>query len=75
MPYAEHLGVSALMLSILQVLAFCVKLVLVLLFFIIVRWTIPRFRYDQLMNIGWKVMLPVTLANVLVTGLVILLMQ
>lgn len=75
LPYAENLGVSALTLSLLQILAFIVKLVLVLLFFIIVRWTIPRFRYDQLMNIGWKVMLPLTLANVLVTGLVILLTQ
>jgi NADH-quinone oxidoreductase subunit H len=75
LPYAENLGVSALTLSLLQILAFIVKLVIVLLFFIIVRWTIPRFRYDQLMNIGWKVMLPLTLANVLVTGLVILLTQ
>jgi len=75
LPFAEHLGLSAFTLSILQVLTFCVKLVLVLLFFIIVRWTIPRFRYDQLMNIGWKVMLPLTLANVLITGLVLLLIQ
>ncbi len=75
LPFAENLGLSALALSLLQVLTFCVKLGLVLLFFIIVRWTIPRFRYDQLMRIGWKVMLPLTLANVLVTGLVILLLQ
>jgi NADH-quinone oxidoreductase subunit H len=75
LPFAENLGFSALTLSILQVLTFCVKLALVLLFFIVVRWTIPRFRYDQLMNIGWKVMLPLTLANVLVTGFVLLLIQ
>ena len=75
LPYSEYLGLSALALSLLQVLTFCAKLGIVLLFFIIVRWTIPRFRYDQLMNIGWKVMLPLTLANVLLTGLVLLLIQ
>jgi NADH-quinone oxidoreductase subunit H len=39
--------------------------------FIWVRWTIPRFRYDQLMNIGWKVMLPAALANLIITAIVI----
>ena len=75
LPYVENLGLSSLAVSLLQVLTFCVKMGMVLLFFIIVRWTIPRFRYDQLMNIGWKVMLPLTLANVLVTGFVLLLLQ
>jgi NADH-quinone oxidoreductase subunit H len=71
-PYIEHLGLSALTLSLLQIAAFCIKVALTLLFFILVRWTIPRFRYDQLMNIGWKVMLPLALANVVVTGFFLL---
>ncbi|MBI5343071.1 MAG: NADH-quinone oxidoreductase subunit NuoH [Deltaproteobacteria bacterium] len=40
-----------------------------------VRWTIPRFRYDQVMRLGWKVMLPLSLLNIFVTGLVLLLID
>jgi len=72
LPYADMLGLSGFALSILQVLTFCGKIVLVLLFFIAIRWTLPRFRYDQLMSLGWKVMLPLTLANALVTALILL---
>ncbi len=71
-PYIGLAGLPAFWVSILQVLAFCVKVYLLVLFFIIIRWTIPRFRYDQLMNLGWKVMLPLSVLNLLVTGLVIL---
>ena len=38
----------------------------------VIRWTLPRFRYDQIMKLGWKILLPLSLANILVTGLVIL---
>jgi len=67
-PYAEHLGLSATWLSIFQILAFMVKVALMLFFVMWVRWTLPRFRYDQLMNLGWKVMLPLGLVNLVVTG-------
>jgi NADH-quinone oxidoreductase subunit H len=40
-----------------------------------IRWTLPRFRYDQVMDLCWKIMLPLSLANVVVTGAVILLIQ
>lgn len=73
-PYIELAGLPALLVSILQVLSFCTKVGLLVLFFIIIRWTIPRFRYDQLMNLGWKVMLPLSILNLLLTGLVLLLL-
>ena len=71
-PLVGHLGISPLVVALFQVVAFMLKVGVVLLFFIVVRWTIPRFRYDQLMNIGWKIMLPLSIANILVTGLVML---
>jgi len=74
-PWIENIGLSPVWMSLLHVLAFCGKVVFVLMFFVVIRWTLPRFRYDQLMNLGWKVMLPIALANVLVTGLVLLLQQ
>src|SRR5262249_12942154 len=54
--------------ALLQVGVFVAKLLAFLFFFIHVRWTLPRFRYDQLMRLGWKVMLPLALLNLLVTG-------
>jgi NADH-quinone oxidoreductase subunit H len=75
LPFAEQWGLSPLMLSLVQMLTFLTKVILLVLFFIIVRWTIPRFKYDQLMRIGWKVMLPMAIANFLLTGLVILGLQ
>ena len=48
---------------------FFLKLAVLIFFFIWVRWTFPRLRYDQLMNLGWKVLLPLSLANVMLTAL------
>jgi NADH-quinone oxidoreductase subunit H len=42
-------------------------------FQMLVRWSMPRFRYDQVMDLGWKIMLPLSIANVVITGFVILL--
>ncbi len=56
--------------SVLQVMAFVAKVVFFAWLFIWIRWTLPRFRYDQLMRLGWKVWLPLGLANLVVTALV-----
>jgi NADH-quinone oxidoreductase subunit H len=55
----------------LKFLWFFAKLAVLLFFFIWVRWTYPRLRYDQLMHLGWKVLLPISLVNIVLTGLVV----
>ncbi len=67
---AEALGLSANGLTIIQTLIFFGKIVGFILFFMWVRWTLPRFRYDQLMSLGWKVLLPLALVNIFITGIV-----
>ena len=52
-----------------SVVAFTVKVMLVLFLYMWVRWTLPRFRYDQLMRLGWKVLVPLAMANIVLTGL------
>ena len=74
-PYLQDFGLPPMLVSILQIFVFAAKVILMVLFFIWVRWTVPRFRYDQLMNLGWKVMLPLGIANLVITAIVILLMR
>jgi NADH-quinone oxidoreductase subunit H len=62
-------------LALLQGLSLFVKIAFFIFLFIWVRWTIPRFRYDQLMRLGWKGLIPLALLNMLVTGLIGLLRQ
>ncbi len=57
--------------AILQVIVFSIKVYIFNFIFILVRWTLPRFRYDQLQTLGWKVLLPISLANIILTALVV----
>lgn len=54
--------------GILGVASFLIKIFIFIFIFMWIRWTLPRFRYDQLMNLGWKTLIPLALINMLVTG-------
>ncbi|MBS4034195.1 MAG: NADH-quinone oxidoreductase subunit NuoH [Ignavibacterium sp.] len=71
-PFIETIGLSETLVTILQVASFFVKMGMLLFFFIWVRWSIPRFRYDQLMNYGWKVMFPLSLINIIWVAVLIM---
>ncbi len=63
------------LLAILQGLSLFIKVAIFIFFFMWVRWTVPRFRYDQLMKLGWKGLIPLALINMVVTGFIVLLKQ
>jgi NADH-quinone oxidoreductase subunit H len=73
MHLAQNIGTN--WAAILQGLCLFGKIVFFLFLFMWVRWTIPRFRYDQLMNLGWKILIPLALFNMVITGGLILLKQ
>ncbi len=56
-------------LSLVQFAFFFGKILFFIFLFMWIRWTLPRFRYDQLMTLGWKILLPLSIANIIVTGL------
>jgi NADH-quinone oxidoreductase subunit H len=67
-----HTGVPHVWMTILGIVTFFGKTLLLCWFQAFVRWTLPRFRYDQLMKLGWRVLLPASLANIFVTGVIYL---
>nr|WP_321426934.1 NADH-quinone oxidoreductase subunit NuoH [uncultured Acetobacteroides sp.] len=70
-PFGDSLGLSTNVLTLLGVAFLFVKILFFIFFFMWIRWTLPRFRYDQLMNLGWKVLVPLAILNMLITGFMI----
>jgi NADH-quinone oxidoreductase subunit H len=69
--HGAHLHLPNLIVTLLQVIAFWTKTVFFCCFQILIRWTMPRLRYDQLMQLGWKGLVPIGLINLLVTAFVV----
>jgi NADH-quinone oxidoreductase subunit H len=60
---------------VLHVTSFLLKVVLMIWLQMALRWTLPRFRYDQVMDLCWKMILPISIANIFVTGALILFLE
>lgn len=66
----ENWGVN--IANVIGIVVLFVKICGFIFFYMWVRWTIPRFRYDQLMNLGWKILIPLSIVNIVITGICIL---
>jgi len=75
--WLDFLGTNwaTLVLMLIHIGVFFAKVIFFIWFQMTIRWTLPRFRYDQIMKLGWKILLPLSLANILITGLVILIVH
>jgi NADH-quinone oxidoreductase subunit H len=71
-PFIEHLGLSQNIQALAGFLVLFGKITCFGFLFMWIRWTLPRFRYDQLMRLGWKFLIPLAILNVIVSGLVIM---
>jgi hypothetical protein len=61
-------GNAAALLAVFQVFGFIIKTLVMIWVMFLARWALPRFRYDQVMHLGWKMILPVSIANVVLTA-------
>jgi NADH-quinone oxidoreductase subunit H len=68
LPFIHDLGLGPNWVTILGTVGLFIKIGMVIFFFMWVRWTLPRFRFDQLMNLGWKGLIPLAILNILLTG-------
>jgi NADH-quinone oxidoreductase subunit H len=71
-PFMDNLAVSPNTMAAIGFFVLFAKITFFGFVFMWVRWTLPRFRYDQLMRLGWKGLIPLAILNVVITGIVIL---
>ena len=71
-PFMDQLDLPQNVMTLIGTGVFFAKIIFFIFFFMWIRWTIPRFRYDQLMHLGWKVMIPLALVNILLTAAFVL---
>lgn len=71
-PFMYDLGLSENWITIIGVLVFFLKIFAFIFFFMWIRWTLPRFRYDQLMRLGWKMLIPLAIVNIVLTAIFII---
>jgi NADH-quinone oxidoreductase subunit H len=69
-PFMHSLGLSSNMVSIIGTLVLFIKILFFIFLFMWVRWTLPRFRFDQLLRLGWKILIPLAILNIILTGAV-----
>jgi NADH-quinone oxidoreductase subunit H len=74
-PFMNDLGLSENAITIIGTIGLFIKIFFFIFFFMWIRWTLPRFRYDQLMNLGWKGLIPLAILNLLVTAVVMILVD
>jgi NADH-quinone oxidoreductase subunit H len=67
-PGIDNLGWSPNIMAVISIMVMFGKIFFFIFFFMWVRWTVPRFRYDQLMRLGWKILIPLSILNVVATG-------
>ena len=72
-PWGGAWALPAWLVTVFQVLSFNLKVVFFCWLQVLIRWTYPRFRYDQVMDFGWKFLVPLGAVNILATGLVLVL--
>ena len=69
--FADSALANSITVMLFQIVVFVVKLMMFNIFFIVIRWTVPRFRYDQVQHLGWYYLLPLSLLNLFITALVV----